>query len=385
MYTTSLLSKNLPPLAERIRPQILSDFTGQKNIVKSKSLLYQSIKSNQPFSIIFWGPPGSGKTTLARIVSRDFSADYYELSAISSGVKDIRNILQKGKSNFDIGKRTILFIDEIHRFTKSQQDALLNAVEEGIIILIGATTENPSFEIISPLLSRCSIMKLTPLNNQELTEILFRAIKEDILIGPKKLDIDSEAKTLIIEASNGDARKLLNTLELAISIKSHQTNNIRKKDIIESLQQKNIIYDKSGDYHYDVTSAFIKSIRGSDPDAAIYWLAIMLEGGEKPEFIARRLIIFASEDIGNSEPYALQLTNAAYDAVHKIGMPESRIILAQVTAYLSGIPKSNKAYKAIDTALELIRKEGAGSVPLHLRNAVTPMMKSEGYGKNYNR
>ena len=383
MSNTSLLSKNLPPLAERIRPQILSDFSGQKNILENRSLLSQSLKSKQPFSIIFWGPPGSGKTTLARIISRNFKANYFELSAISSGVKEVRTVLQKGESNFNLGKRTILFIDEIHRFNKSQQDALLHSVENGTITLIGATTENPSFEVISPLLSRCRIMKLNSLNHQELTKILDRALQEDILISPKKLTIDSDAKTIIVESCGGDARKMLNTLELAISILSKKTTIIKKNDVIEALQYKNIIYDKDGDYHYDVISAFIKSIRGSDPDAAIYWLAVMLEGGEKPEYIARRLIIFAAEDVGNSEPYALQLTNAAFDAVHKIGMPECRIILAQITTYLSSIPKSNKVYEAINSAMALIKKEGVGSVPLHLRNATTPLMQSEGYGKNY--
>ena len=320
MSNTSLLSKNLPPLAERIRPQILSDFSGQKNILENRSLLSQSLKSKQPFSIIFWGPPGSGKTTLARIISRNFKANYFELSAISSGVKEVRTVLQKGESNFNLGKRTILFIDEIHRFNKSQQDALLHSVENGTITLIGATTENPSFEVISPLLSRCRIMKLNSLNHQELTKILDRALQEDILISPKKLTIDSDAKTIIVESCGGDARKMLNTLELAISILSKKTTIIKKNDVIEALQYKNIIYDKDGDYHYDVISAFIKSIRGSDPDAAIYWLAVMLEGGEKPEYIARRLIIFAAEDVGNSEPYALQLTNAAFDAVHKLSL-----------------------------------------------------------------
>ena len=295
----------------------------------------------------------------------------------------MREILEKGKASFESGKRSILFIDEIHRFTKSQQDALLHAVEDGSITLMGATTENPSFEVISPLLSRCRVLRLHPLNNLDLECVIKRALENDILLSQKNLQIDDETKTFLIESCGGDARKMLNTLELAISLHSEENAKLLKEDIQEALQQKNVIYDKAGDYHYDVISAFIKSVRGSDPDAAVYWLAVMLEGGEKPEFIARRLIILAAEDIGNAEPYALQLATAAFDAVHKIGMPESRIILSQITTYLAGVPKSNAAYKAIDSALENVRENGAGSVPLHLRNAPTNLMKSEGYGKDY--
>ena len=383
MSSTSLLSENLPPLAERIRPQSLADFIGQSEIIHENGLLENAASSNQPFSLIFWGPPGTGKTTLARILSREFKADYFELSAISSGVKQVREILQKGKAAFESGRRSILFIDEIHRFTKSQQDALLHAVEEGSITLMGATTENPSFEVISPLLSRCRVLRLYPLSNQELENVLIRAMKEDIMLSQQNLMLEAEVKSLLFESCGGDARKMLNTLELAVSLHTEDNPQLTKTDIREASQQKNVIYDKAGDYHYDVISAFIKSIRGSDPDAAVYWLAIMLEGGEKPEFIARRLIILAAEDIGNAEPYALQLATAAFDAVHKIGMPESRIILSQITTYLAGVPKSNAAYKAIDSALENIREKGAGSVPLHLRNAITEPMKSEGYGKDY--
>jgi len=383
MSSTSLLTKNLPPLAERIRPQVLSEFIGQTNLVHENSLLFKAVSSNQPFSLIFWGPPGTGKTTLARILSREFGVEYFELSAISSGVKQVREILGKGKSSFESGKRSMLFIDEIHRFTKSQQDALLHAVEDGSITLMGATTENPSFEVISPLLSRCRVLRLYPLNNLDLECVIKRALENDILLSQKNLQIDDETKTFLIESCGGDARKMLNTLELAISLHSEGNAKLLKVDIQEALQQKNVIYDKAGDYHYDVISAFIKSVRGSDPDAAVYWLAVMLEGGEKPEFIARRLIILAAEDIGNAEPYALQLATAAFDAVHKIGMPESRIILSQITTYLAGVPKSNAAYKAIDSALENVRENGAGSVPLHLRNVPTNLMKSEGYGKDY--
>ena len=383
MSSTSLLSKNLPPLAERIRPQVFSDFTGQTSLIRNNSILSKAVTTNQPFSLIFWGPPGTGKTTLARILSREFGADYFELSAISSGVKQVREVLQKGKDSFKSGKRSILFIDEIHRFTKSQQDALLHAVEEGSITLMGATTENPSFEVISPLLSRCRVLRLYPLAEKELENVLKRAMENDILLIQRNLKLDEKAETLLLESCGGDARKMLNTLELAVSLHTEENPRLTKEDVQEALQQKHIIYDKAGDYHYDVISAYIKSVRGSDPDAAIYWLAVMLEGGEKPEFIARRLIILASEDIGNAEPYALQLTTAAFDAVHKIGMPESRIILSQITTYLAGIPKSNAAYKAIDSALELVREKGAGSVPIHLRNAPTGLMKSEGYGKDY--
>ena len=360
MSSTSHLSKNLPPLAERIRPQGLSEFIGQKNLIHENSLLNKAVVSKQPFSLIFWGPPGTGKTTLARILSREFGAEYFELSAISSGVKQVREILEKGKTSFESGKRSILFIDEIHRFTKSQQDALLHGVEEGSITLIGATTENPSFEVISPLLSRCRVLRLHPLNDLDLECVIKRALENDILLSQKNLQIDDQTKFFLIESCGGDARKMLNTLELAVSLHSEERATIKKEDIKEALQQKNVIYDKAGDYHYDVISAFIKSVRGSDPDAAVYWLAVMLEGGEKPEFIARRLIILAAEDIGNAEPYALQLATAAFDAVHRIGMPESRIILSQITTYLAGVPKSNAAYKAIDAALENIRENGAG-------------------------
>ena len=383
MSSTSHLSKNLPPLAERIRPQGLSEFIGQENLIHENSLLNKAVVSKQPFSLIFWGPPGTGKTTLARILSREFGVEYFELSAISSGVKQVREILEKGKASFESGKYSILFIDEIHRFTKSQQDALLHGVEEGSITLIGATTENPSFEVISPLLSRCRVLRLNPLNDLDLECVIKRALENDILLSQKNLQIDDQTKFFLIESCGGDARKMLNTLELAVSLHSEERAMLKKEDIQEALQQKNVIYDKAGDYHYDVISAFIKSVRGSDPDAAVYWLAVMLEGGEKPEFIARRLIILAAEDIGNAEPYALQLATAAFDAVHRIGMPESRIILSQITTYLAGVPKSNAAYKAIDAALENIRENGAGSVPLHLRNAPTNLMKSEGYGKDY--
>jgi len=331
--------------------------------------------------MILWGPPGTGKTTLAKILSRKFEAVYYEISAVSSGVAKVREILEKGKNAFEMGKRCILFIDEIHRFNKSQQDALLHAVENGSIILIGATTENPSFEVISPLLSRCRVLKLNPLTSEALAQILSRAKSEDVLLSQQNVKMDAKAESLLLSSCGGDARKMLNTFELAVSLADDKS--ISDENISNALQQKHVIYDKSGDYHYDVISAFIKSVRGSDPDAAIYWLAVMLEGGEKPEFIARRLIILASEDIGNAEPYALQLATSAFQAVHIIGMPESRIILGQITIYLAAVPKSNSSYQAIDNAMKHIQDNGSGSVPLHLRNTPTKLMKNEGYGKDY--
>ena len=376
-----ILNTNLPPLAQRMRPQALSDYMGQSELTHEGSLLSSSLEKNQPFSMILWGPPGTGKTTLAKILSRKFEAVYYELSAVSSGVAKVREILEKGKNAFKMGKRCILFIDEIHRFNKSQQDALLHAVENGSIILIGATTENPSFEVISPLLSRCRVLKLNPLTSEALAQILSRAKSEDVLLSQQNIKMDAKAESLLLSSCGGDARKMLNTFELAVSLADDKS--ISDENISNALQQKHVIYDKSGDYHYDVISAFIKSVRGSDPDAAIYWLAIMLEGGEKPEFIARRLIILASEDIGNAEPYALQLATSAFQAVHIIGMPESRIILGQITTYLAAVPKSNSSYQAIDNAMKHIRDNGSGSVPLHLRNTPTKLMKNEGYGKDY--
>ena len=376
-----ILNTNLPPLAQRMRPQTLSDYMGQSELTHEGSLLSSSLEKNQPFSMILWGPPGTGKTTLAKILSRKFEAVYYELSAVSSGVAKVREILEKGKNAFEMGKRCILFIDEIHRFNKSQQDALLHAVENGSIILIGATTENPSFEVISPLLSRCRVLKLNPLTSEALAQILSRAKSEDVLLSQQIVKMDAKAESLLLSSCGGDARKMLNTFELAVSLADDKS--ISDENISNALQQKHVIYDKSGDYHYDVISAFIKSVRGSDPDAAIYWLAVMLEGGEKPEFIARRLIILASEDIGNAEPYALQLATSAFQAVHIIGMPESRIILGQITTYLAAVPKSNSSYQAIDNAMKHIQDNGSGSVPLHLRNTPTKLMKNEGYGKDY--
>ncbi|NOZ08518.1 MAG: replication-associated recombination protein A [FCB group bacterium] len=382
---TSLLNSNLPPLAERVRPAHLAEFIGQGHLLGDNSLLSRAIRNETPFSLIFWGPPGSGKTTLAKLMARAFKAQYFEISAVSAGVKLVREILEKGKNALLGGRRTLLFIDEIHRFSKSQQDALLHGVENGTLILIGATTENPSFEIIPPLLSRCKVMTLDAYSLTELQTILRRAIEKDLLLSRLKVVLSEKVETLLLNTCGGDVRKMLNTLELAISL--HASGEIPVKlsenDIREALQSKTAIYDKAGDYHYDTISAFIKSVRGSDPDAAIYWLATMLIGGEKPEFIARRLIILASEDIGNADPYALVLTNACMQAVHAVGPPESDIVLAQVTTYLASAPKSNAAHSALRKAINYIREKGSGAVPLQLRNAPTNLMKSLGHGKDY--
>lgn len=379
------LTRNLPPLAERIRPAKIEDFIGQKILTGDHSLLIRSINRGTPFSFLFWGPPGSGKTTLAKIVAREFQAAFYEMSAVSSGVQKVRQILDEGRINLAENKRTILFIDEIHRFSKSQQDALLHGVEDGSIILIGATTENPSFEVISPLLSRCKVLKLEPYSVEELEIMLDRALNHDILLSQKNIQLTEDIRSLLLTTCGGDARKLLNTLELALTIHQGKEEPLQltSEDIHEALQTRNVIYDKTGDYHYDTISAFIKSVRGSDPDAAVYWLAVMLEGGEKPEFIARRLLILSSEDIGNADPYALILTNACMQAVHAVGPPESDIILSQVTTYLASTPKSNASYMALREARSFVKQEGAGSVPLQLRNAPTKLMKSMNYGKGY--
>ncbi|MBL7046645.1 MAG: replication-associated recombination protein A [Candidatus Marinimicrobia bacterium] len=375
----------LPPLADRVRPTALNDFVGQEHIVGKGSLFRKSIETNELFSLIFWGPPGTGKTTLAKIIANETNADFYALTAVASGVKQVRKILAIGKTNSLLKKRTILFIDEIHHFSKTQQDALLQSVEEGTVILIGSTTENPSFEIISPLLSRCRVMKLEPLSNKDLSTILSRALKSDILLHKKKIKFNRGVRESLIRSAGGDARKMLNTLEasLFLSKKKEDTLIISEKALSDALQAKTRIYDKKGDYHYDTISAFIKSVRGSDPDAAIYWLATMLEGGEKPEFIARRLIILSSEDIGNADPQALVLATAGFQAVHTIGMPEAALILAQMTTYLASSPKSNASYKAISRARKKIQSEGTSSVPLHLRNAPTDLMKNLDYGKDY--
>jgi putative ATPase len=367
------------PLAEQLRPKTLDDFLGQDHLVGQHAILRKVIESGNLPSMIFWGPPGVGKTTLAFIIANQLKKPFFILSAISSGVKDIRNIIDQATEN---GGGAILFIDEIHRFSKSQQDSLLGAVEKGIITLIGATTENPSFEVISPLLSRCQVYILKSLGKTELLTLLNSAVKflENSL--SKKIIIEEDEALLRI--SGGDARKLLNAIELIVNTESRMdTVTINNDKAIAIIQENLAIYDKSGEMHYDVISGFIKSLRGSDPNAAVYWLARMIEGGEDPLFIARRMVILASEDIGLANPNALLLANACFDAVHKIGMPESRIILSQAAVYLATSPKSNASYMAIEDALSEVRSTGDLPVPLHIRNAPTKLMKEIGYHKDY--
>ena len=372
----------MQPLAERLRPQTLDQFIGQKHLVGENAILRQMIESGRIASLILWGPPGVGKTTLARIIARQLNCPFYTLSAINSGVKEVREIIDKAKnSRFFSQQSPILFIDEIHRFNKSQQDALLGAVENGTITLIGATTENPSFEVITPLLSRCQVYLLTPLDKNDLLELAQRAIDTDEELKKKKIHLD-ETEALL-RFSGGDARKLLNIIELVVTAEPSETVHITNDIVTRRLQQNPMAYDKNGEMHYDIISAFIKSIRGSDPDAAIYWLARMIAGGEDPKFIARRLVISAAEDIGLANPNALLLANACFDALQKIGWPEGRIILAETTVYLAASQKSNSAYLAIDDALNMVEKTGDLPVPLHLRNAPTKLMKELGYGKDY--
>ncbi|MDR1698900.1 MAG: replication-associated recombination protein A [Prevotellaceae bacterium] len=382
----------MQPLAERMRPKSLDEYIGQKHLVGEKSVLRVMIESGHISSFILWGPPGVGKTTLARIISAQLERPFYTLSAVSSGVKDVREVIEKAKNaRFFNSANPILFIDEIHRFSKSQQDSLLGAVESGIFTLIGATTENPSFEVITPLLSRCQVYVLKPLENADLLELAQRAITTDTEL--KKRHITIEENEALLRFAGGDARKLLNILELVVNAETDVktdagANNdsplqITNQKVIDRLQQTSASYDKQGEMHYDIISAFIKSVRGSDPDAAVYWLARMIEGGEEPKFIARRLLILAAEDIGLANPNALLLANACFDAVHKIGFPESRIILSETTIYLASSPKSNSAYLAIDSALALVRQTGDLPVPLHLRNAPTKLMKELNYGADY--
>ena len=373
------------PLADRMRPKNLDEFIGQKHLVGENAILRKAIESGNIPSFILWGPPGVGKTTLATIIANQQSRPFFTLSAVHSGVKDVREAIEKAKKQqFFDSPNSILFIDEIHRFNKSQQDSLLGAVEQGIIILIGATTENPSFEVISPLLSRTQVYILKPLEKDELIEILNRAIKQDIYL--KELNIEISEYEAILRFSGGDARKLYNILELVVNTEQAKSDDkiiITNNIVVDILQQNIATYDKNGEQHYDIISAFIKSIRGSDPNAAVYWLARMIEGGEDPKFIARRLLILASEDIGLANPNALLLANNCFDAVNKIGWPESRIILSQATIYLATSPKSNSAYQAINDAQQLVRKTGDLAVPLHIRNAPTKLMKDIGYGKDY--
>ena len=380
--TQALFESYLPPLAERVRPKTIDEFCGQGHLVDKGKILHRLMDQAAPFSIIFWGPPGTGKTTLARIIAKSTDAKIKELSAVSSGVKDLREVISLAENNREMGVKTILFIDEIHRFSKSQQDSLLRAVEDGTITLIGATTENPSFEVISPLLSRCRVLTLKPLETDHLMKILDSVFSQDVIMSKGSITIGESEKELLIQSSGGDARKMLNTLEIAHNLMGGK-GHITKEILDEAIQSKTMIYDKQGEYHYDTISAFIKSVRGSDPDAGLYWLAVMLEGGEKPEFIARRLIILASEDIGNADPNGLTLATSGFQAVHMIGMPEAALVLAQVTTYLASAPKSNASYKAIKAATKAVKESGTPSVPLHLRNAPTDLMKDMDYGKNY--
>lgn len=365
------------PLAERLRPNILNDLVGQQHLTGQGSILQKAITSGHIPSMILWGPPGVGKTTIANIIAHTVNATYFQLSAISSGVKEVREVIDTAKKT----SKAILFIDEIHRFNKGQQDALLGAVEKGIITLIGATTENPSFEVNSALLSRCQVFVLKALEEKDLLQLLNKALTEDEILKTKSIELkETEA---LIRLSGGDARKLLNLLEIVTDVSTEKKLVITDKFVLQTIQQKMALYDKSGEQHYDIISAFIKSIRGSDPNAAVYWLARMIEGGEDVKFIARRLVILASEDIGNANPNALLLANATFEAVNKIGYPESKIILSQCATYLASSPKSNAAVMAIGMAEAAVKQFGDLPVPLHIRNAPTKLMKNLDYGKGY--
>ena len=370
------------PLAERLRPRTLDEYIGQQHLVGEGAVLRKMIDAGRIPSFILWGPPGVGKTTLAQIIANKLETPFYTLSAVTSGVKDVREVIEKAqKTRFFNEASPILFIDEIHRFSKSQQDSLLGAVEKGIVTLIGATTENPSFEVIRPLLSRCQLYVLKSLEKDDLLKLLERAIHQDSILKEKNIQLKETGA--LLRYSGGDARKLLNILELVVEADVSDEIIVTDDIVVNRLQQNPLAYDKDGEMHYDIISAFIKSIRGSDPDAALYWLARMIEGGEDPQFIARRLVISAAEDIGLANPNALLLANAAFDAVMKIGWPEGRIPLAEATVYLATSPKSNSAYLSVDAALDLVRRTGNQPVPLPIRNAPTQLMKELGYHDGY--
>ena len=372
------------PLADRVRPRTLDEFIGQEHLLGAGKILREIVNAGELKSLILWGPPGSGKTTLAQILANAAGAICVHFSAVTSGVKDLKKIIQEAEELHRLGKPTVLFVDEIHHFNKSQQDNFLPHVERGTLILIGATTENPSFEVISPLLSRCQVLVLNPLSTADIEKIIDAALKDsDRGLGAWKLTLTSEAREFLIQQSQGDARVALNALETAATLARKNGKGIDLSEVQEALQKKTLRYDKSGEEHYNVISAFIKSLRGSDPDAALYWMMRMIEAGEDPLFIARRMIIFASEDIGNADPQALQVAVAAKDAVHFVGLPEGRIPLAQAVTYLATAPKSNASYKAMLAAVNDVQEQGALPVPLHLRNAPTPLMEKLGYGKNY--
>jgi putative ATPase len=372
------------PLADRMRPRTLDEFIGQEHLLGAGKILREIVNAGELKSLILWGPPGSGKTTLAQILANAAGAICVHFSAVTSGVKDLKKIIQEAEELHRLGKPTVLFVDEIHHFNKSQQDNFLPHVERGTLILIGATTENPSFEVISPLLSRCQVLVLNPLSTADIEKIIDAALRDsDRGLGAWKLTLTSEAREFLIQQSQGDARVALNALETAATLARKNGKDIDLSEVQEALQKKTLRYDKSGEEHYNVISAFIKSLRGSDPDAALYWMMRMIEAGEDPLFIARRMIIFASEDIGNADPQALQVAVAAKDAVHFVGLPEGRIPLAQAVTYLATAPKSNASYKAMLAAVNDVQEQGALPVPLHLRNAPTPLMEKLGYGKNY--